>query len=740
MARAERDGTQMGQVWSAARRRARSAPRGFPWFAPFTALVSGEESDIESARTMIRTYLQALEAQAFNGGLHFHFWCMSFPHARWALYFQWLQSMGAWTDSEARELGEKFVVYQYTNFFYGMRTKPEPQCVDNQTMSLCYSNALIGHLFGGAEFDSAVARRMFEDGSRRLPGMLGGMPPSGYSGEGSTYMDYVVGPAIPWVVELLERTQGGNWFDRELPPNGGSAAAITRMVAREWMPNGLMLPWDHYGYSLPVRSCIAYAAHKTNDPFYFELLEKHASFTHECSIGWGYDDLIWTLIWWPETRPQSRTRAFASWAEESVGGALVSDDSKLYLMQMWDETEPVWPTRCHVNPNAVVLSAYGTPLTADGVPAKGCTEFDYDDTWREIGYMDLQSRKYNFGAGCAGAHSVLIVDGWEGMRAKTHYQQASLVEFDAEAGSIAGDVTPLYREAWPDALRVRRRSRLCADRFWLIEDLASFEQEHEVAARWWLRPTELETDRGVAIETNAGVRLNLLPLLGEDNLTTREVEGYPDRLDGRSVRAEWHQRGTTVRWLWLAWPEETREEYEDIAEGWHALADTGGDLLYDDASKLLNDSDLVLPFTRPADTLANVQPCKRWWYRRVVNVPEGERWWLRLPALMRHARLWVEGEEIDISTLELLSELTAPHVAIESTEYGRRVEVVVRCDVGIAQYGKDGYEGTGFSGRPAVLVARAFEPLGDAIYSDGLVRVSCGGEYWEIEHELLDVN
>ena len=47
------------------------------------------------------------------------------------------------------------------------------------------------------------------------------------------------------------------------------------MIAREWMPDGLLLPWDHYGYALPSRACLAYAAHRSNDSMYLELLEKY---------------------------------------------------------------------------------------------------------------------------------------------------------------------------------------------------------------------------------------------------------------------------------------------------------------------------------------------------------------------------------------------------------------------------------------------------------------------------------
>jgi hypothetical protein len=372
LAKASRDGGAMGQAWSSLKRLALNAPDEFPWFTPFAAVATGERKAIEGAKRQILKYVATLESQQFGMGLQFHFWCFAFPHARWTLYFKWLDALGAWTESERRELVEKLALFQFANFFFGMRVKPEPQCVDNQTLSLCYSNAAVGLLLEDEPQAASLARRMAEDGFRRLPDMLGGFPPSGYSGEGSTYMDYVVGPSIPFVVELLERRFGGDWFSRTLPPNGGSAESVTRMVAREWMPNGLLLPWDHYGYAFPVRSCIAYGAKRTGEPLFFDLLEKAANWGFDASIGWGFDDLPWTLLWWPGERPASKGRLFDSWVQNDVGGAIVSKDGELYAQQAWDKSAPETPIREHVNPNALTLCAFGSPLSVDGVPTKTC--------------------------------------------------------------------------------------------------------------------------------------------------------------------------------------------------------------------------------------------------------------------------------------------------------------------------------------------------------------------------------
>jgi len=731
---AERNETLMGRVWSSVRRRAHNAPHQFPWHTPFTALITGDPIDIENAKNAVRGYLATLEPQTFGMGLQFHFWCFAFPHARWALYFQWLATIGAWDPEEEQHIREELITFQYVNFFMGMRTKPEPECVDNQTMSLCFSNALIGHLFS----ESAMARRMYEDGMRRLPSLIGGIPTSGYTGEGSAYMDGVVGPSIPFLVELLERTTGGDWFSKSLPPHGGRAENVCRMIAREWMPNGLLLPWDHYGYSIATHSCVAYAARRMNDPFYGELLEHHANWASSENIGWGYDDLVWTLIWWPEAAQQSIS-AFTSWSEPEIGAALVSDDAQLYAMQMWDESEPVYPGRSHVNPNALVLSAYGSPLTVDGVPSQTCTAFKFDDTWREVGYMDLgEKRKFNFGSGCGGAHSVILVDQWEGMRAFSKYQQAQQLEFSETEKVVAADVTPIYREKFDDVRCVRRRTRLCHERFWLIEDLTLFEREHQVTARFFLRPHPIETARGVAIETAEGVRFLLLPLLGPDDKTVTRIPGYPDRLDGESVQVDFTQRGAECRWLWLAWPEATRQVHEDVSEHWHTVADPECRFDFDLALEQLAASSIDIPLTTPPYLQRDLPAVRRWWFRRSMTVPAGGVSWLRLPKNMCSLRLWINGKALDLSPHIPCMELLEPEIALPPQYSRQTIEVVLCCDTGYSQYALDGNNSNGFYGKSALLVEQPAPGIEQAEYRDGVVTIRAGGKQWNVTHTLME--
>ena len=736
---AEKNNTVMGKIWSSVKRRAQASPEGFPWFTPFVALITTNSNDIENAKNAVRRYVSTLYPQSFGEGTHFHFWCYALPHARWSLYFHWLSCLGAWDKEEEQDLLEKFIVHQYIYFFSGMHTKPDPECVDNQTMSLCYSNALMGYLFGYKHFGSAMAKNIYKDAVGRLPQMLGGIAESGYTGEGSTYMDVVLGSCVPLLVEFLERTQGGDWFSRKLEPRKGSAEAVVRMIAREWMPGGLLLPWDHYGYTIPTRQSIAYAARRTQEKFYMELLEKHADWSYSVGTGWGYDDLVWTLIWWPESCSNSQGTVFSSWAEKEIGAALLSEDGRYYLMQMWDAAEvaPTPPGRMHVNPNSMILSAYGSLLTVDGICKKDCTRLQFEDAWEEVNSASIQTIRQNFGVGCAGAHSVLLIDGWEGLRPFKHYTQADLVKFDVDEKEVIADVTPLYRERYTDTRLVRRRSRLYCERFWIIEDLALFEQEHDITARWFLRPENLDIGRGIAIETAEGVRLYLMPLVGENRCSVETIEGYPVQLEGRSIMADFTRTGREFRELWLAWPENTRMEKEDITEGWKAIADPMEIYDYSAAHALLQSTVLRLPLTMPAYLLADQPLVRRWWYNRKVPVPEAECWWLQLPRNMINLRVWVDGKQLDITRYKGVMNLLYPQVELPHTSLKDTVEVVVCCDTGISQYGVGSQGGTGFYGKASVLVPVKIHPP-SAVYEKGVVKVKAGEEEWSIPYTMME--
>ena len=681
----ESEKSKRGDMWRKIKNCARFSPMTYPWYTPFVALVTREEQDIANAKKVLAAYLQKLEEMYFCSGLQMHFWCFAFPHAKWSLYFQWLCSIGAYTPEEEQEISETLVTYQFLNFYYGMNTKPEPECVDNQTLSLSLSNAIVGWLFyeiGGEPCE--MARIMHRDGLRRLPFLIGSLPRSGYTGEGSAYMDGVIGPAIPITIEFLELFTGEtDLFTKSFPPNGTVPLHVVEMVAREWMPGGLLLPWDNYGYQFGTRSTLAYAARKTGREEFYQALED-GNLSYDVGIGWAYDDFVWTLVWQPDA-PPSVSSGDGSWYEPEAGACLRSADGGLCLYQIWDDSAPNIPTRCHVNPSMVLFNAYGLPLSADGSPAhEGGERFWFDDTWREVSFLTIgQKDSYNYGNGCGGAHSVVLLDGWEGLRAFREGPQLKSSEAALSRRMAEADTAPLYQEKAPDVRAMRRRSRLAADRFFLVEDLADCGAEHDVAARFVLRPECVPSAFGMKIQTPEGVTLHIFDAENPDAPAVCEaVEGHPRNPDSGCVLADFKARGTRVHRLFAAFPSRTRKK-EAYEADFVCIPDPEKSMTVEDA--LCAEGTLV-PLRLPAYMETELAPVRRWWYRKRIAKRPGAAW-ISLPGGMMSPRLWLGGQEIPLRGDQSYTDLIEPQVRLpEALEAADFVDFVLCTEVPLGHY------------------------------------------------------
>ncbi len=735
--------TQTGkkaQLWRLLKNSARSAPLNFPWFTPFVALITREERDIENARMVLRTYLSKLDAMSFGIGMQFHFWCFAFPHAKWSLYFQWLCTLGAFDEAEQERIRRALVTYHFINFYYGLRTKPEPECVDNQTLSLAFSNALVGYLFSQGSGASEMARRMLRDGLRRLPVVIGDMPASGYSGEGSSYMDCVNGPAIPLAVELLEHITGERGLlTRPLGGGQGTPLAVLRMVAREWMPGGLLLPWDNYGYQHGVRAALAYAARKTGEKLFSDILEQDAVWSYDIGTGWAYDDLVWALIWWPDAAPSGTGGAGRSWFEPEVGGALVSPGQDFYLAQLWDASAPGIPTRMHVNPNAVLFNAYRVPLSADGAaPPGGSARFAFSDTTRSVSFLTMGgSDTYNYGDGCGGAHSIILVDGWEGLRVFGEGAQFKRPEAGAGLSSLSCDVSPVYAERFPDVLEVRRRSSLACERLFVVEDLARFSQPHEVTSRFLLRPGFTPVEQGVKIVTPEGVSLHLLELLGGDTIRTEAVTDFPLKPDGRCGMVDFSRRGAEVRRLFIGLASRIFAPAATV-KGFTALPDDARSLGYAEAREGLARSDIRSDLLLPPHMETGAPIARRWWFQARVEKRPG-RAWLLLPLGLADPQLFIDGEPIDLARFQSSMDLIGPRVELPSRVAGAaRFELVLRTDVPVSHYEGHGDGTIGLAGGVSLCYPVEEETILSAGCSHGQIRVVTNLRRYEFRYTFME--
>lgn len=555
-------------LWHRIQHLAHKHPNDNPWLLPFVALIDERPADIAAAKSAIADYLALAETRGSRGYL-FNIWCFAFPHCRWAMWFDMLHAAGYYDDAEADAVAAKFLLIQFRDHHSGMLIKPYPECVDNQAAALVLSSYVVGSIFADRPGDGHLARKLRDESAPRLEAMIGGMPASGYSGEGSTYQGLIVAFAVPLLTEALEAARGEDLFDTPLAPNGASPRKILEMTRRLWMPGGLLLPWDHYGYQFGITYPLAYLAHRSGDPEALHLLEHVANYARMTitSAGWGYDQPIWTLVYWPQAKSSSSSSSSSDgarahedewkpWAEPDIGGALVDPAGDTYLMQMWDETAPMCH-RTHVNPNSLVLAYKGIPFTADGAKSPDCTALNYDGAIFERSFGAGASQTLNLSCGCAGSHNAILIDGHEALRPLQGEWHGKLAEFDPEAQSITGDVTSLYASVSPDCKRVLRRSRLIENRFWLVEDCAEFAEPHDITSRWWFRPDATAVPGGVDVRTPQGTLLQMRTVFGPSGAHITRIDGYPLEPDGCSDRVDFHIHGTTARWLYVLWPTDT---------------------------------------------------------------------------------------------------------------------------------------------------------------------------------------
>lgn len=726
------------ELWNLVRTSARNAPLDFGWFVPFVAVITREKTDVENARKIIFTYIDKLDPMAFCSGLQYHFWCFAFPHAKVCMYFQWLCTIGAFSPEEEEYISERLINYHFTNFFYGMRTKPDPECVDNQTLSLCLSTTMVGYIFSQGNQPSKMAEIMLREGKRRLPNVIGDMPISGYTGEGSSYMDCVNGAAIPLAVETLELITGEkDLLFAEFEPSGARPVNVLRMVAREFMPGGLLLPWDNYGYQFGVRSALAYGAGKTGEKLFFNVLEKECIWTYDIGIGWAYDDLVWTLCWWPDNAPGDADDG-RNWFEATTGGTLVSSDCNHYLMQMWDESTPVIPTRAHVNPNAVLFNGYKVPISADGSPMPNkAHSFQFDDTWRTVGFLAINTEsRYNYGDGCCGAHSCIIIDDNEGMRAYGEYAQLKDSAYaQGLEHSIRADVTPIYRENFEDARIVYRKSSLHCDRFFLIEDVVCFDQPHKITSRFLFRPTVQINDGSVKVVTDEGVTLYLQNLLGPDEITMKDIENHPFKPDGRSQAVDFNQQGKTVHRLFLAFISNRIREAEKITDI-KVIGDAESCYDYGEAAALLEEATCIVPMNLPAYMEADLPNYKTWWYKKTIHKAKGKAY-LKLPEGMWAPRLFINGTAVPLDKFKISQELLAPRVEIpKQFEEDTELTVILKVDTPVGHYDGGGDGTVGMTGGLWLCYPVEEEMVTEAVWDNGRLRVRTNLRTYESEYTL----
>jgi len=626
----------------------------FPRFSALAYVLTGEMRYAEAFREKFLPMVRSFWEKPFDSEYPAP-WGNPARLGRSVPAYDWVVDSGVFSESEQGEIARILIDLMYTEpYFVSQARFPS---ANNQILSMCYGMVVIGYLFGVKRGDSVLARRLMDYGMRRFPDIIGRTMPGGYTLEGSTYHHQVSVPITILFCQLMEQITGQTLFATPFPPNGVSVQDIIASDFYITSPGGLLPPWDNYGYLRRFNgAALSYLSRRTGDPRPLAALRDLHVWQRNDSMAWGRDDRLWTLLFWPDEDPGEARDWARPWALEAVGAGLDHQETGTRLFQMWDRCgarEHV--TRPQVNPNSILFEAYGTPFLQDGTPNDDCHEFDYapsdyadvfteEDIARNLQYyracgkpMTVEQWIRSFGQGTLGASNSIILDG---NRAYVPDEEkvGRLVQFGSvpALAAVCADAADFYRPRY-DVHSMRRTSVLLDGRFVVTTDEVELGEPMDCDWQVFTRPgARADGDRTV-VDTLERNRLTIVPAAG-DGPHIHEVPGFPRWPEGRSSCVRYRQRGQSVRFGFLLWPQVGLEVAEELKTGWKLTRNDTGETLSEDCSPL---DVFYLAAGAPGGTELTLST------EFQLDEPTGPLW-LSIAECARCIRIKVNGRAIDV--------------------------------------------------------------------------------------------
>ncbi len=526
--------------------------------------------------------------------LDHHIWCVAPRAMRLAVYFTWLEAQGAWTEEERRLIGSALMAFFHHYVVPVLRARTPGG--HNQQFSMTFCSAVVGHAFAGVAGVAEQAQALRDWALPKFKQVLGLMPASGYSGEGSTYQSDVVSALAMWAGVFLEQLGETEVWQRRWAPNGACLADTLKIEAAMGSCGGLLPPWDHYGWArihnLAARTLWA---RLSGQPHLLAVAEQ--AWDEESFIAWRDDDRLWTLLYWPEEEgsgigkqgsgfrvqvdssrqqsaaigsnrastpiPQPPPPQLAGWCLPAVGAAIEHLPRRLRAMSVWDRCAGSLQGVCRsqVNPNHLILDLGGEPLTADGwedgrerlvseasVARTLATLAPAEQELIAQQYGSLDNWMRNSQHGFLGQSCAIVVDGWESYFPRQAREGRLLFERrEANRHTFAGEAAAYYQPAF-DVTRMRRTVSMNeAGVVWIVDDLRA-DSAHEFTWRLWLRRgARLTAARNVRLDLASGQAITLAWLAVADgvepsaSLALATVPTFPQ---GHGPRYPWPDAGS----------------------------------------------------------------------------------------------------------------------------------------------------------------------------------------------------
>lgn len=627
-------------------------------------LLTGGREFAAPLRDQLRSVAESIAVRETQDILQIHCWVESFPLARWLIFFDWVHDSGVFSPADLDYLTERFTYFIWTHTYQRLRARPlEGTPCNNQNAAMGFACAVGGYLFGLKYQSDKRMARVAELGVEHLVRFLTSFPRGGYSFEGSTYMDKVNALIIPLALEVVRSVTGVDLMDSREHASCATPRQVLTAIARLMTPSGLMLPWDNYGYELPLSApAAAYLAQRTGDQTMLRMMTMQGLQHWPGNMAWGYEKTLWTLLFLPSdfdgVRPEpAQVAHLFNHAEPSIGAGAAGPAQRLHVYQMWDRSHAL-PMRAHFNPNSIVMTYDASPLLLDGA----CVEYAKAEVLAQPEYKRFRPDKAemtSIGVGTVGLHNTIFLDD-EPHYAPAHETQGKLVgaDYAPDAALFEADVTECFNNRY-DVQQLRRSTLVLGDDAVLIRDRIISSHERKVSWRAHVRDgvTQIGFTR-FAVTTAEGV---LLEVCTPQDATLEHVYWRGAMQNQKKVRLQlesscheltWSVTGADVTLVTLLVPTALRRVCIDLSTDWqwrcvknekeaNALLDQGG-----------NDPGMrALTLDRPwfyVDPVAGHPPLHEpgiGVYRRILNLDSlpHSPLWLCLPRILGEVRVWVNG-------------------------------------------------------------------------------------------------
>ena len=272
-----------------------------------------------------------------------------------------------------------------------------------------------------------------------------------------------------------------------------------------------------------------------------------------------------------------------------MGGALQEPAGKIRLFQYWDECGGVLNSgRCHVDPNAITLEAFQSPVLLDGhgslgpelVPLPPDTILDYIgrrriETVNEYilsswGGTPTQEETIAIAmAGSVGQSNSVVLNGeswYVPLGPRSGRGQA--LHRAGPLQAIRSDATEYYTDRY-SLSRITRSTILVGGKYVLVSDRVIADTPHEVTWQAFVREKAKIEGNRLVIETAEQVRCDLVPLQ-PGTLELTPAKDYPiGPAEGRSVRVQHTLPAATDTRIDVAMvPQHCLAPLADLTDGW----------------------------------------------------------------------------------------------------------------------------------------------------------------------------